>query len=128
METVQLVAFQCESGSTNSQAVLLQAAVVVIDGKLEAREGPQSHFHMTSMIVRNKDWTVHGMQQGCSKHVLEEWADNNNNKKKKKKERKKACDRETMMKIRVVMTFATAQVALTKQHASRRSVNTTAAG
>ena len=28
--------------------------------------------------------------------------------------RKNACDRETMMKIRVVMTFAMAQAALTK--------------
>ena len=37
--------------------------------------------------------------------------------------RKNACDRETMMKIRVVIIFITAQVVLTKYHASRRSVN-----
>ena len=36
---------------------------------------------------------------------------------------KNACNRETMMKIRVVITFAIAQVALAKQHASRRSLN-----
>ena len=38
--------------------------------------------------------------------------------------RKNACDRETMMKIRAVTTFATAQAALATQHASRRPANT----
>ena len=37
--------------------------------------------------------------------------------------RKNACNRETMVKIRLATTFAAAQVALTKQHASRRSAN-----
>ena len=38
--------------------------------------------------------------------------------------RKNACNRETMMKIRAVIIFIIAQVALAKQHASRRSANT----
>ena len=37
---------------------------------------------------------------------------------------KNACTRETMMKIRAVMMFMIAQVALAKQHTSRRSADT----
>ena len=37
--------------------------------------------------------------------------------------RKNACNRETMMKIRAVITFIIAQVALAKQHTSRRSID-----
>ena len=38
--------------------------------------------------------------------------------------RKNACNRETMMKIRAVITFIIAQVALAREHASRRSTDT----
>ena len=37
--------------------------------------------------------------------------------------RENACNRETMMKIRAVITFTIAQVALAREHASRRSVD-----
>ena len=37
--------------------------------------------------------------------------------------RKNACDRETMVKIRLAIIFIIAQVALTKYYASRRSTN-----
>ena len=37
--------------------------------------------------------------------------------------RKNACDRETMMKIGAVTTFAIAQAALAREHTSRRSIN-----
>ena len=37
--------------------------------------------------------------------------------------RKNACNRETMVKIRVAIIFVIAQVVLTKYYASRRSTN-----
>ena len=36
--------------------------------------------------------------------------------------RKNACNRETMMKIRITTIFAITQVALAREHASRRSI------
>ena len=39
-------------------------------------------------------------------------------------DRENACNRETMMKIRVVITFIIVQAALAREHTSRRSTDT----